>query len=44
MSDENTDQIPREIKLHQRTRTLELTFNDSSRVRVRWCSLISLGI
>ncbi len=30
MSDADTDQIPREIKLHQRTRTLELTFNDGS--------------
>ena len=30
MSDDDTDQIPREIKLHQRTHTLELTFNDGS--------------
>ncbi len=30
MSDDDTDQIPREIKLHQRTRTLELSFNDGS--------------
>lgn len=30
MSDEQTGHIPSEIKLHQRTRTLELTFNDGS--------------
>ncbi len=34
MSDEETDHIPTEIKLHQRTRNLELTFNDGSNAKL----------